>query len=130
MYRGNALLEDGYTMIQYSVYARACVTQERIATHSRRIQKMIPPDGSVRCLFVTNIQWDKMFVFHGRYVLAGGAVSTGENGTTAGEGMQDGSVQLLLPDRQEAKTGPVWAALALSVLLGFSYGLIRYKKLR
>lgn len=59
-------LEDGYTMIQYSVYARACVTQERIATHSRRIQKMIPPDGSVRCLFVTNIQWDKMFVFHGR----------------------------------------------------------------
>ena len=64
------------------------------------------------------------------YVLAGGAVSTGENGTTAGEGMQDGSVQLLLPDRQEAKTGPVWAALALSVLLGFSYGLIRYKKLR
>lgn len=64
------------------------------------------------------------------YVLAGGAVSTGENGTTAGEGMQDGSVQLLLPDRQEAKTGPVWAALALSVLLGFSYGLIRYKKMR
>lgn len=62
------------------------------------------------------------------YVLAGGAVSTGENGTTAGEGMQDGSVQLLLPDRQEAKTGPVWAALALSVLLGFSYGLIRYEK--
>ena len=64
------------------------------------------------------------------YVLAGGAVSTGKNGTTAGEGMQDGSVQLLLPDRQEAKTGPVWAALALSVLLGFGYGLIRYKKLR
>ena len=64
------------------------------------------------------------------YVLAGSAVSTGENGTTAGEGMQNGSVQLLLPDRQEAKTGPVWAALALSVLLGFGYGLIRYKKLR
>ena len=65
-YFRKALLEDGYTMIQYSVYARACVTQERIATHSRRIQKMIPPDASVRCLFVTNIQWDKMFVFHGR----------------------------------------------------------------
>ena len=52
-YFRKALLEDGYT-------------QERMATHSRRIQKMIPPDGSVRCLFVTNIQWDKMFVFHGR----------------------------------------------------------------
>ena len=27
-YFRKALLEDGYTMIQYSVYARACVTQE------------------------------------------------------------------------------------------------------
>ena len=62
----NQLLEDGYTMVQYSVYARPCVTHERMATHSRRIQKMIPPDGSVRCMFVTNIQWDKMFVFHGK----------------------------------------------------------------
>ena len=44
--------------------------------------------------------------------------------------MQDGSVQLLLPDRQEAYCGPVWAALALIVLLGLCYGLIRYKKLR
>lgn len=62
----HTLLEDGYTMVQYSVYARPCVTQERMATHSRRIQKMIPPDGSVRCMFITNIQWDKMFVFHGK----------------------------------------------------------------
>ena len=64
------------------------------------------------------------------YVLAGGAVSTGENGTTAGEGMQDGSVQLILPEKAAERTWPVYAALALSLLLGFAYGCIRYRKLR
>lgn len=64
------------------------------------------------------------------YVLAGGAVSTGENGTTAGEGMQDGSVQLILPETAAERTWPVYAALALSLLLGFAYGCIRYRKLR
>lgn len=64
------------------------------------------------------------------YVLAGGAVSTGENGTTAGEGMQDGSVQLILPEKASQQTWPVYAALVLSLLLGFAYGCIRYRKLR
>ena len=50
------------------------------------------------------------------YILSGGAVSTGENGTTAGEGMQDGSVQLVLPEKAAQKTWPVYAALTLSVL--------------
>lgn len=59
------LLEDGYLMIQYSVYARACVSHDRILTHTRRVKSFLPPKGAVRCLFVTNIQWDKTFVFYG-----------------------------------------------------------------
>lgn len=58
------LLDDGYMMIQYSVYARACVSHDRVLTHTRRIKSFIPPNGSVRCLFVTNIQWENTFVFH------------------------------------------------------------------
>lgn len=64
------------------------------------------------------------------HVGSGGAVSTGENGTTAGEGMQDGSVQLVLPEKAAQRTWPVYAALALSLLLGFAFGLVRYRKLR
>ncbi len=60
-----SLLEDGYQMIQYSVYARACVTYDRILTHTRRLKLFLPPAGAIRCLFVTNIQWDKTFVFYG-----------------------------------------------------------------
>lgn len=59
------LLNDGYLMIQYSVYARACVSHDRVLTHTRRIKSFLPPKGSVRCLFVTNIQWDKTFIFYG-----------------------------------------------------------------
>lgn len=60
-----ALLEDGYLMIQFSVYARPCVSYDRILTHSKRLKTFLPPAGAVRCMFVTNIQWDKTFVFYG-----------------------------------------------------------------
>lgn len=60
-----ALLEDGYIMVQYSVYARSCVTYDRVLTHARRLKSFLPPAGTVRCMFVTNIQWEKMFVFYG-----------------------------------------------------------------
>ncbi len=59
------LLNDGYLMIQYSVYARACVSHDRILTHMRRVKSFLPPKGAVRCLFVTNIQWNKTFIFYG-----------------------------------------------------------------
>lgn len=59
------LQEDGYSMIQYSVYARACVTYDRVQTHTRRIKDFLPPEGTVRCMFVTNTQWDKTFVYYG-----------------------------------------------------------------
>lgn len=60
-----SLLEDGYQMIQYSVYARACVSGDRVETHARRLKSFLPPAGAIRCLFVTNIQWEKTFVFFG-----------------------------------------------------------------
>ena len=59
------LLEDGFIMIQFSVYARACVSYDRILTHTRRIKSFVPPNGTVRCMFVTNIQWEKTFIYHG-----------------------------------------------------------------
>lgn len=64
-----SLLNDGYLMIQYSVYARACVSHDRILTHTRRVKSFLPPKGTVRCLFVTNIQWNKTFIFYGPDVI-------------------------------------------------------------
>lgn len=59
------LLEDGYIMIQFSVYARACVTYARQETHLRRLKQYTPPDGSIRAFILTNAQWEKMMIFYG-----------------------------------------------------------------
>lgn len=60
------LLDDGYQMIQFSVYARPCVTFARQETHLRRLRMHIPEEGSVRAIFITRAQWEKAFIIHGR----------------------------------------------------------------
>ena len=60
------LKDDGYTMLQWSVYVRACVTFARQETHLARLRAHLPPEGSVRALFVTRSQWERSFVMHGK----------------------------------------------------------------
>jgi CRISPR-associated protein Cas2 len=59
------LKDDGYLMLQWSVYARACVSFARQETHIDRVKKNLPPEGSVRAIFVTRAQWERSFVLHG-----------------------------------------------------------------
>src|SRR5437773_277611 len=59
------LLDDGFQMIQFSVYARACVTFARQETHIDRLKKNLPPEGSVRAIFVTRSQWERSYVIQG-----------------------------------------------------------------
>lgn len=60
-----SLIDDGYLMIQYSVYARACVTFARQDTHLARLKSFLPPEGRVRALFVTRSQWERSFIIQG-----------------------------------------------------------------
>jgi CRISPR-associated protein Cas2 len=59
------LHDDGYQMMQFSVYIRPCVTFARQETHLDRLKKSIPPEGSVRAVFVTRAQWERSYVLHG-----------------------------------------------------------------
>ena len=59
------LLDDGYQMVQWSVYARACVSFARQHTHLNRLKDNLPPEGSVRAIFVTRAQWERSFVIYG-----------------------------------------------------------------
>jgi CRISPR-associated protein Cas2 len=61
----NYLIDDGYQMIQFSVYARACVTFARQETHIDRLKKHLPPEGNVRAIFVTRAQWERSHVIQG-----------------------------------------------------------------
>jgi CRISPR-associated protein Cas2 len=60
------LKDDGFLMIQWSVYARACVSFARQETHLARLKKNLPPEGSVRAWFMTRVQWEASFVIHGQ----------------------------------------------------------------
>ncbi len=60
------LLEDGFQMIQYSVYLRSLVSHARMETHIRRLREHTPPDGAVRAIFITESQWQHSFVLYGK----------------------------------------------------------------
>lgn len=60
------LLKNGFHMLQYSVYARHCPSQESADVHTKRIKVALPPDGEVRVLSFTDQQFARMKIFHGR----------------------------------------------------------------
>jgi len=62
----NELLKDGFTMLQFSVYARYCPSEEASQVHRLRVRRALPPEGHVRLLSVTDRQFGKMAVYYGR----------------------------------------------------------------
>ena len=60
------LLEDGFMMMQYSVYMRNCASRENMEVHIDRVRNHLPPDGEVRVIAITDKQFERMEVFLGR----------------------------------------------------------------
>jgi CRISPR-associated protein Cas2 len=62
----NRLLAFGFTMLQYSVYAKHIPSEEAGDNLRTKIQAALPPHGQVRVLAVTDRQFGKMDVFYGK----------------------------------------------------------------
>jgi CRISPR-associated protein Cas2 len=60
------LVDDGFMMLQYSVYGRHCASEENAEVHQTRVQEHLPPDGEVRIVVLTDKQFERMKVFHGK----------------------------------------------------------------
>jgi CRISPR-associated protein Cas2 len=54
------LKDDGFMMLQWSVYARVVRAEEGAEKHVGRVTKNLPPRGSVRTLQVTDRQYARM----------------------------------------------------------------------
>ena len=54
------LLNDGYDMIQYSVYSRLCNGIDMTNKHLKRLSTSLPEKGSIRCLTITEKQYSEM----------------------------------------------------------------------
>lgn len=60
------LLDDGFTMTQFSVYSRHCASIENAEVHISRMGKKLPPAGEVRFLTITDRQFSRTRVFRGK----------------------------------------------------------------
>ena len=60
------LLEDGFTMMQYSVYQRHCASSENADVHMQRMGRLVPPEGEVRFLIITDKQYGKIATYWGK----------------------------------------------------------------
>lgn len=54
------LLNDGYDMIQFSIYGRILNGNDAVDKHMKRLLSNLPPAGSVRMLTVTEKQFASM----------------------------------------------------------------------
>lgn len=59
------LLEEGFTMFQFSIYTRPCPSRENVEAHVRRIEKILPPRGKVGIMPVTDKQFGLMKIYYG-----------------------------------------------------------------
>jgi len=60
------LLNDGYDMLQWSVYGRLINGLDAERKHMKRLEANLPPAGSVRSLVVTEKQYAAMRILIGR----------------------------------------------------------------
>lgn len=60
------LLNDGFTILQFSVYARHTPSEENAVVHENRVKTFLPEDGKVRLLKITDKQFERMKVFDGK----------------------------------------------------------------
>jgi CRISPR-associated protein Cas2 len=59
------LLDDGFTMMQYSVYMRHSSSDENAQVHIKRVKNNLPDDGEVRIVKITDKQFGKIEVYFG-----------------------------------------------------------------
>ena len=65
LFRKN-LLKDGFTMLQYSIYIRHCVSRQNAEVHKKRIQKLMPDSGQVSIMMITDKQYSLIENYWGR----------------------------------------------------------------
>ena len=62
----NFLLDQGFEMVQFSVYARFAAGRERAETLTRKIGAAVPSDGKVDILYFTDKQYEQIVSFRGK----------------------------------------------------------------
>lgn len=59
------LLNDGFSMMQFSVYLRHCASRESAEVHIGRIADFLPAEGHVSIIRITDKQFSQIINFWG-----------------------------------------------------------------
>lgn len=60
------LVNDGFTMFQFSIYLRHCASKENSDVHIKRVKSFLPEKGQVGILCITDKQFGGMELFIGK----------------------------------------------------------------
>lgn len=58
------LINDGFSMFQFSIYMRHCLSRENAEVHIKRVKSFLPSYGKVGILCITNKQFENIEVFY------------------------------------------------------------------
>ncbi len=59
------LIQDGFTMFQFSIYVRHCASRENAEVHTKRVRNRIPEHGFVVVMSITDKQFGEIELYHG-----------------------------------------------------------------
>ena len=62
------LINDGFTMFQFSIYLRHCASRENSEVHIQRVKNSLPEFGNIGILCITDKQFGQMELFQGKKV--------------------------------------------------------------
>lgn len=62
------LLQDGFSMFQFSIYVRHCASQQNAEVHIKRVKAILPEYGQVGVMCVTDKQFGNIELFSGKKV--------------------------------------------------------------
>ena len=62
----NDLLDEAFTMMQFSVYLRFTAGKEQAMALTERVGRKVPKDGKVDVLFFTDKQYQNIYSFRGK----------------------------------------------------------------
>lgn len=62
------LLQDGFSMFQFSIYVRHCASQQNAEVHIKRVKAILPEYGQVGVMCITDKQFGNIELFSGKKV--------------------------------------------------------------
>ncbi len=60
------LLQDGFSMFQFSMYVRHSASSENADVHKRRVKAILPEHGKIGIIQITDKQFGQMEIFYGQ----------------------------------------------------------------